>query len=560
MGRQPTSGRPLAASPLPLADSAMPESSSLRDYLVVLQRWKWLVLLAAVLVPAVAVALSLLQAPKYQASAEVLLSRQNLAALVNNVTDQSLTGDPARLAQTQADLAQVPQVASRVLARAGFEHTTPAQFLATSSVSAKSDADLLVFTVRSRHPALATRLATLYAASYISYRSELDTAALRRARKGVLDRIAALRTSGDRGSALYASLVDKEQQLATMEALQTSNASLVKPATKADQVEPRPVRNGFLGLALGLLLGLGLAFLREALDTHVRTADGVARRLGLPILAQVPAPPRRLRSADRLAMLDSPESVYAEPFRILKTQLDMINVKHAAKTIMVTSAVEGEGKSTTIANLAIAAARGGQHVILVDLDFRHPYLPTFFPLAGPQGLTDVALGHVSLGEALVPLVLGEEVERSASEGGGEEPVGNGSRRQGGSLRLLPAGALPASPGEFIDSAAVEKVLGEVSRRADLVLVDSAPLLGIGDALTLASKVDAMVLVTRLNVIDRSMFRELERALDGCQARPLGIVVTDAKLERGYGYSYAYGRPGENVATKRLESAAGGREA
>jgi Mrp family chromosome partitioning ATPase len=540
----------------------MHDRSSLHDYLAVLRRWKWLVLLAGVLVPAVAVVFSLRQTPKYQASAEVLLSRQNLAALVNNVTDQSLTGDPARVAQTQADLAQVPQVASRVLARAGIKHMTPAQFLATSSVSAKSDADLLVFTVRNRHPSLATRLATLYAGAYISYRAELDTAALKRARRGVLDRIAALKASGDRDSALYASLVDKEQQLATMEALQTSNASLVKAAQKAEQVEPRPARNGALGLALGLLLGLGLAFLREALDTHVRTADAVARRLGLPILAQILAPPRSLRSGNRLAMLERPETIYAEPFRILKARLDRINVEHPAKTIMVTSAVEGEGKSTTVTNLAIAAARGGRQVILVDLDFRHPYLRTFFPVAGPEGLTDVALGHISLGEALVPLVLGEEDGTHSPGGSGMPETGaNGSGQAGGTLRLLPAGTLPPSPGEFIDSAAIENVLVELCRRADLVLIDSAPLLGIGDALTLASKVDALILVTRLNVLSGHMLRELQRALDGCQARPLGIVVTDAKAESGYGYAYGYGHghTGERAADEELWAAARERE-
>ena len=271
----------------------MHEGSSLHDYLAVLRRRKWLVLLAVVVVPAVAIALSLLQTPKYQASAEVLLSRQNLAALLNNVNDQSGGNDAARIAQTQADLAQAPAVARRTLDLAGIKNMTPRQFLDESSVSAKSDADVLVFTVRNRYPSLAKRLATHYANSYIAYRSELDTAALTRARREVLDRIRALEKSGDRSSALHASLVDKEQQLATMEALQTSNASLIKPAQGATKTQPRPARNAALGLALGLLLGIGLAFLLEALDTRVRTADGISRRLGLPILAQIPQPPRR---------------------------------------------------------------------------------------------------------------------------------------------------------------------------------------------------------------------------------------------------------------------------
>src|SRR5581483_7767001 len=290
----------------------MHENSSLHDYLAVLTRRKWIVLLAVVVVPAVAVAVSLLQKAQYEASAEVLLSRQNLANLLSNVNDQTLSGDPVRLAQTQADLAQVPEVARRALTRAHVKNVTPAEFLEKSHVSAKSDADLLVFTVEDHRAAVATLLATLYARAYIGYRKELDTAAMIRARAGLQARISALEESGDKSSALYASLVDKEQQLATMEALQTSNASLVKPAQRAKQVEPRPARNGALGLVLGVLLGFGLAFLREALDTRVRTAESVSRRLGLPILAQIPPPPRSLRSADRLAMLEGPETIYAE--------------------------------------------------------------------------------------------------------------------------------------------------------------------------------------------------------------------------------------------------------
>ena len=144
-----------------------------------------------------------------------------------------------------------------------------------------------------------------------------------------------------------------------MEALQTSNASLIKPAQGASQIQPRPARNAALGIALGLMLGLGLAFLREALDTRVRTADSLSRRLGLPILAQIPPPPRSLRSSGRLAMLDGPETIYAEPFRILRTNLELIDPDRPAKSIMVTSAVEGEGKSTTAANLLLRLLEPG---------------------------------------------------------------------------------------------------------------------------------------------------------------------------------------------------------
>ncbi len=518
----------------------MHEGSSLHDYLGVLRRRKWLVLLVAVIVPAVAVALSLRQKPEYQASAEVLLSRQNLSAALSNVTDPTLTGDPARSAQTQADLAQVPEVAKRTIARARVANLTPGELLGKSSVSAKSDADLLVFMVRDRYASAAARLATSYARAYIAYRAELDTAAITRARRGLRERITGLEASGDQGSALYASLVDKEQQLATMEALQTSNASLIKPAQGASQIQPRPARNAALGIALGLMLGIGLAFLREALDTRVRTADSLSRRLGLPILAQIPPPPRSLRSSGRLAMLDGPETIYAEPFRILRTNLELIDPDRPAKSIMVTSAVEGEGKSTTAANLAVAAARAGREVILVDLDLRHPYIPTFFPDSGSQGLTDVALGRLTLSEALAPVILAEgRREGAANSSAADGATSNGSGGTTTSLRVLTAGTLPPNPGEFIGSEAVDRVLADLRERADLVLIDSAPVLGFGDALTLASRVDALILVTRLNVLRRPMVSELERALERCQAKQLGLVITGAPAADTYGYAYGY---------------------
>jgi len=518
----------------------MHEGSNLRDYVAVLRRRKWILLLAVVVVPAVAVALSLRQDPEYQASSEVLLSRQNLAASLSNVPDQTLSGDPARLAQTQADLARVPEVARRALALGRVKNLTPGGLLVKSTVSAKSDADLLVFTVKDRFPPVATQLATLYARAYIAYRARLDTAALTRARQGLQTRIAMLEASGDQGSQLYASLVDKEQQLATMQALQTSNASLVKPAQGASKIQPRPVRNGAIGLALGVFLGLALAFLRDAFDTRFRTAEGISRRLGLPILAQIPPPPRSLRGSGRLAMLDGPETIYAEPFRILRTSLELIDPDHPPRSIMVTSAVEGEGKSTTVANLAVATARTGRDVILVDLDFRHPYLGTFFPHAGPQGLTDVAVGRVSLGETLAPVILGDGRrgtggQSTPSDGGSS----NGANGRPTTLRVLTAGTLPPNPGEFVASEALEHVLADLCSRADLVLIDSAPMLGIGDALTLASKVDAVVLVTSLDRARRQMVTELERTLARSQARSLGLVITGASESDTYGYAYGY---------------------
>ena len=204
---------------------------------------------------------------------------------------------------------------------------------------------------------------------------------------------------------MYNSLAARNDTLSTMEALETSNASVVQSPTGAAQVQPRPIRNAVIGILLGLVVGLTLAFLLEALDSRVRSAEEISERLGgLPLLGRLPRPSRKLRSSNKLAMIAAPDGADAEAFRMLRTQLDLALLETGAKTIMVTSAMSEEGKSTTVANLAVALARAGKRVILVDLDVYKPSLDQFFSLDGP-GLTDVAVGHADLDQALAPVAI-----------------------------------------------------------------------------------------------------------------------------------------------------------
>jgi capsular exopolysaccharide synthesis family protein len=495
--------------------------ASLRDYLGVVRRRKWIVLQAVVLVPIAAFLYTVRQEPLYQASTEVLLSRQNLALTLTGTSDPLVSQAPERLLQTQARLAMAPSVATRVAARVKTRNA--GWILGHTTVEPQQNADILVFKAFDAEPAAAVAMANALGIEYVRYRRRLDTSSLAGARKKVEAQIASLERDGRGETDVYANLVEKAQQLETIEALQTSNASVIRSARVARKIAPLPKRNTILGLGIGIVLGIALAFLREAVDTRVRTTDEIERRLGLPLLGRLPAPPRELEREGELVMMSAPRSSSAETYRILRTNFEFFNVDHGARVVMVTSSVGREGKSTTIANLGVALAAAGHRVALIDLDLRRPMLRRFF------GVEGTAINDVLQGRAELQMVEIEEGERA------------------GRIEVLTARPLRSETSDFLAGDQLDGILRELRERSDFVLVDAPPLLLVGDAIQLAAKVDAVIVVARLNVVRRQMLAELRRALDAVPASKIGFVVTGAELEHDYSYAYSayyqYGRVG-----------------
>lgn len=518
------------------------ERSALRWLLLIVRRRKWLILGTVVLVTAAAVGGSLLQDARYQASSEVLLSRENVAAVLGdgNVNPADFD-DPERFAETQAQLARGEGPVSQVLESVGADDRTIDEFLDSSTVAPRADADILLFTVTDGDPDQAMQLATAYAREFTQLRSQLDIAPLVRAQETLKSRLDALAATGRGDSGEFAALSENLEELRVLESLRTSSATLLDPAERAVQVQPRVVRNGVIGFVVGIVLALGLGSLREALDISVRTREEVGERLGMPLLARLPTPPGRLRPEHELVMLAEPTSSAAEPFRVLRTNLEFVSLERSSSTVMITSAVQAEGKSTTAANLAIALARSGRRVVLVDLDLRRPTLDRLFGASGRPGLTSVTLGHVELEDALLNVPLDNGRAPHQTEDGDIERLS----LAGGRLEVLPTGPLPPDAGGFIGSAAMTDVLSALRRRADIVLIDTPPVLPVGDAMTLSTKVDGIVVVARLGVLTRPMLAEFRRLLDASPAAKLGFVLSQSEVEDGaspYGKD-PYGRYG-----------------
>ena len=435
---------------------------------------------------------------------------------------------------------------------------TTADVLGSIGVFAVPNSDFLRFQATSTDPQLAPVLATEYAKQYTLYRRKLDTDAAAQALRDLQARIANLRTSpGAASRAAALDLQSKSDQLQTYMTLTRANAVLVREAGPAAKIRPRPVHYAIFGIGLGLVLGIGLAFLFELLDTRLRSVEAIHELLGLPLLARLSAPGRQLRRNNKLAMLAEPNSNSGEAFRMLRANLEFVTFERQAQVVMVISAAEEEGKTTTVSNLAVALARAGRRVILVDLDLRRPSIDLFFPRSDGRraGLTDVVLGRATLDQALIRVAAADGVGMlpNYAEGLSGDIQPNGDRPHvPGDLRVLTTGLLPPDPGEFVGLRGVKSVISELRNRAEIILIDTPPLLQVGDAKVIARFVDASVVVVRAEQASRPVVAELARVLADWPAPPVGFVLCGADAFDGYYYSsYGYGNTvGVPVGTGR----------
>jgi capsular exopolysaccharide synthesis family protein len=280
-------------------------------------------------------------------------------------------------------------------------------------------------------------------------------------------------------------------------------------------VSPQPVRNLGLAVVLGLLLGIGLAVVRELLDTSLKSPDDVAAVTEAPVLGgilfdnQAPKQPLLTDLA--------PHSPRVEAFRILRTNLQFVDVDKEKKVFVVTSSVPGEGKTSTASNTALALQTAGQRTLLIDSDLRRPQLAKLFQLEGSVGLTSVLLGRIELKEAVQE----------------HHPSG---------LSVLTSGTLPPNPAELLQSHAMQQLLDDARRDWDVIVLDAPPLLPVTDAALIAAQADGAVVVVRQGRTTRDQLNTSMERLAAVGARPLGITLNMVaqRGRRGYGYGYGYG--------------------
>jgi succinoglycan biosynthesis transport protein ExoP len=539
-----------------MSEAARSGKSTFATYLDVTRRQFPILAAAIVIVPMIAALFSMVQTPQFEAQAAVTVTPSGLGDSLGELGGAfNRYGDspPDRFIATQVEIARTPQLAGNVVEAVREEGTvsdelTPGQFLDSSTVEPTPAADVLVFKVTDADADVAAQLAGAYAQQYTSYTAQLDRGVQAAEIARIDEEIAALQEEiaalqGEDEAAAQAEIQTLTQQRAQLQGfLPSVVAQVISEPDSATQVAPRTVINLAAGILLGAVLGVGLAVLRETLDTRVRTSEEISRTLGVPLLARLPTSSVRRKRGAKLVMLDDSETVEAETFRFLRTNFSVANLTHGAKIVMITSAKEQEGKSTVTANLALALARAGSRVALVDLDLRRPGQRRLLDLPEGAGFTEVALGKVRLERAVHRMTL-VDPERSNRRKGQTEN-GKEHAREFGFVEVLTTGASPRGVGEFVGSSNTVAVLEQLRSRADVVLIDVPPILRVGDAAALLPSVDAVLLVARLNYVDRPLLGELRRTLKNATAPSLGVVVTGVPKEETF--TGAYGTTYEPV--------------
>jgi len=524
---------------------------NVRDRAAVLRRRWRIVAFCTIAALAAAIGLSALQSPVYEAAARLEVGPVSAVPLPSS----GVVLPPEEVATQVQILLSVP-VAERVREQLGLSESAD-ELLDSVTVAQETDARVLTVTASRSSAEQAQLVANGFAESYLSFRREQALAQSNAAEAALQDEAAGIREDldgvlrrlpGATGSTL--ARLQSEQQSLLVQLTQvlgdlrtvssgapevTGGGQILVPASAPGAAaSPQPLRNAALGGFLGLILGIGVAFLRDHFDDAVQDDDRLREVASQrPILGRIPLwrNPRR----DRLVTVLEPASPVSEAYRTLSTNVRFLAAasptmetrrstsrrrmpaaQKGGVVLLVTSPAQAEGKTTVASNLAVVAARFGLRVTLVDADLRHSRLANVFGLGEPPGLSDLLVSDEPTDDFLI------EVE---------------------GLKVLAGGSISPNPAELLASARAREVLTSLSRTADLLIVDTPPVTAVADALELVGLADLVLLVarhgqTRLRAVADSA--ERIRQIGGTLAGVVyNCVPASSSADQVYGYGYAH---------------------
>jgi capsular exopolysaccharide synthesis family protein len=504
-----------------------------RIYLDILRRHQWVILLGTLVTLGVVALGTLLQRPIYSATATVRVAQTTSGTVeyADFVYADRLMNTYARILTSQPLVLELAQ-------RLGLD-ATPEALAGRIEAQVLLNTELLQITAEDESPARARDMANVLASLLVEQSQALYFGTQRSLRDVLQDQIASLEQTlaqqrADLAGAvqedvlsarqldeldrrvrhteeLYASLQRQYEEAGVIEATRANSVSVVEPARlPASPSQPRVLLNLALGLLLGLLTGIGLSFLLEALNPVIHSSRALEKITPLPVLGSIPIPPY---GNARRPVPPMP----GEEYRILWANLLSAQARMPLQTLLVTSGDPQAGKSTIVANLAVILAQAGHRVVAVDADLRNPTLHKQFGLTNRIGLRQVLEGKLSASQVLMPTSVP-------------------------GLQVITSGSLPKDPALVPGMAGMPAALADLRQQAEFVLLDSPPILAVSDASFLVPAADATLLVVaRDEATERRVLKALEQ-VERMGGRPLGLVFNKEDARHSdYYYYYDYGR-------------------
>jgi len=493
--------------------TASPQAGGdLRHYLRAFWRGKFLFLGAVVSLPIAAYLLTS-RLPETYESAVVL----QVGATTIDTTLFQESAPPSGSTAQAVRLMQTTGVAEEAASKMENPPSDPGELLDKVQVEGEDSTNFVTITARDGEPREAADIANSFADAVVSTRKDAAVQRVTKAITTIDDNIANLPPSDVDGRR---QLSQQLQRLRALRAAQGSNTTIVEPAiAPTEAVSPNPERNAAIAAIVGILLGLSLVAFADRLDRRVRQPSEIEHTLDAPLLAIIP---------ENAFPGNAPSAQVKESFQTLRTSLTYFNVDQPITSVIVTSALKEDGKTTVATNLAAAMARTGKAVLLVDTDLRRPQVGTRMGLKVEFGLGDVLAGERTLDETLLTVNIGS-----------------------GEVTVLPAGPPPPNPSELLASQRMRALFAEISERFEFIVIDSTPLLPVSDAIPLLDQASGTVVVGRVNRTTREALHRLRHVLGTAQAHVLGVVATGAAGQGLYEYGgYGYGYGSTNGAVER----------